>query len=97
MLCQHFLIPSLFLDTSNNCNMNVYLFFLSKGIVYEINTLHVADLVNITFLQFSLLELTWDCPVSIAQLVGQCIIICRGRSSNPRHPTYSPYKVNSSH
>jgi len=36
-------------------------------------------------------------PVSIAQLVGQCIIICRGRGSNPRHPTYSPYKVNFSH
>lgn len=38
--------------------MNVYLlvhvFFLSKGMIYEINTLHVADLVNITFLQFSL-------------------------------------------
>lgn len=38
--------------------MNVYLlvhvFFLSKVMIYEINTLHVADLVNITFLQFSL-------------------------------------------
>jgi len=26
------------------------------------------------------------CPVSIAQLVGQCIIICKGRSSNLGHP-----------
>ena len=37
------------------------------------------------------------CPVNIAQLVGRYIIICRGRSSNSRHPTYSLYKVNSSH
>jgi len=29
-------------------------------------------------------------PVSIAQLAGTCIIICRGQSSNPEHPTYSP-------
>jgi len=35
--------------------------------------------------------------VSITQLVGQCIIICRGRGSNPGHPTYSLYKVNSIH
>ena len=33
------------------------------------------------------------CLVSIAQFVGQCTIICRGRSSNPGHPTYSSYKV----
>ena len=39
---------------------------------------------------------TTCCPLSIAQLV-QCIAICRGRSSNLGHPTYSPYKVNSSH
>jgi len=28
--------------------------------------------------------------LSITQLVGTCIVICRGRSSNPGHPTYSP-------
>jgi len=31
------------------------------------------------------------------QLVRQYIIICRGPGSNPGHPTYSPYKVNSNH
>ncbi|KEH37779.1 PIGA (GPI anchor biosynthesis) protein [Medicago truncatula] len=29
------------------------------------------------------------------ELVKQCIIICKGRCSNPEHVTYSPYKVNS--
>jgi hypothetical protein len=27
---------------------------------------------------------------SITQLAGIYIVICRGRGSNPRHPTYSP-------
>jgi hypothetical protein len=31
-------------------------------------------------------------PVSIAQLAGTCIVICRGQGSNPGHPTYSPWK-----
>ena len=35
--------------------------------------------------------------LSLTQLVGQCIIICRGRSSNLGHPTSLPYKVNFSH
>ena len=37
------------------------------------------------------------CNVSMTQLVGQYIIICRGQGSNPGHPTYSSYKLNSSH
>jgi len=36
-----------------------------------------------------------ESPVTIAQLVGQYIIIYSGRGSNPGHPTYSPYKMNS--
>ncbi|KEH33007.1 hypothetical protein MTR_3g014335 [Medicago truncatula] len=32
------------------------------------------------------------CRHSDAQLGGQCIIICRSRSSNFGHPSYSPYK-----
>jgi len=37
------------------------------------------------------------CPVSITQLIGQCIIICRDQGSKSGHLTYSPYKVNSNH
>jgi len=33
--------------------------------------------------------------VSLTQLIEQCIIICRGRCSNSRYPTYPPYKMNS--
>jgi len=43
------------------------------------------------------IEIVYSRLVSIAQLVGQCIIIGRGRGSNPGHSTYSPYKVNSNH
>jgi len=28
-------------------------------------------------------------PMSIAQMAGTCIVICMGRGSNLRHPTYS--------
>jgi len=29
-------------------------------------------------------------PMNISQLAETCIIICRDRCSNSRHPTYSP-------
>jgi len=43
---------------------------------------------NLKFININVMFLlnNFFCPVSIIQLVGQCIIICRGRSSNPGHP-----------
>jgi len=52
-----------------------------------VNTFHFAMLIE--YIKYR--------HVSIAQLVGQCIIICRDRGSNLGHPTYSSYKVNFSH
>jgi len=36
-------------------------------------------------------------PMKITQLIGQCIVIYRGRDSNPKHLIYSSYKVNFNH
>jgi len=69
-----------------------FLTYVSKAQVNIFHTFLVKINKNIVVYFFSGIKINILRPVSITQLVGQCIIICKGRSSNPGHPTYSPYK-----